>query len=125
MAQKASLAIILTLDYELPQNRYPDVRCYMLEPTLALLEACKAWGAPLTIMVEMGELWAWEKPENEGFRRSIGYDAASAVRDQLVSAVKSGHDVQLHLHPQWLKARWKDGTWQLDYSKYRLPLLAE
>jgi hypothetical protein len=117
------LAIVLSLDYELPQNRHPDIHRYMVEPTQALLEACANCGAKLTIMAEMAELWAWERPENEGFRMSLGYDPAVAVRRQLVQAVKGGHDVQLHLHPQWLGARWSGKRWNLDYAKYRLPLL--
>ena len=115
--------LILTLDYELPQNRRSDIRRYMLEPMQALLEACESCGAKVTIMAEMAELWAWERPENEGFRMSLGYDPAIAVRRQLVQAVKGGHDVQLHLHPQWLGARWSGKQWDLDYAKYRLPLL--
>lgn len=115
--------LILTLDYELPQNRRPDVRRYMLAPTHALLEACAGCGAKVTIMAEMAEVWAWENAANREFRKDLGYDAAALVREQLIGAVRSGHDVQLHLHPQWLAARWSGGNWRLDFSRYRLPLL--
>ncbi|MFH1931758.1 MAG: hypothetical protein ABIN18_09250 [Pseudomonadota bacterium] len=72
-------------------------------------------------MVEIGELWAFEKDENRGFTEYLGYDPAARIQNQLVKVIKQGHDVQLHLHPQWLGAKWTKNGWQLDYSKYRLP----
>jgi hypothetical protein len=93
---------------------------YMINPTENLLRVCHAFGAKLTIMVEIGELWAFEKSANRGFAGHIGYDAAKKIRSQLVQAIKMGHDVQLHLHPQWLGAKWTNNAWQLNYSKYRL-----
>jgi hypothetical protein len=113
--------IILTLDYELPAGGRGDVRQLMVEPTAQLMEICEQYEVKLTIMLEIGELWAFENPANRGFREHLGYDAVAKIRNQLVQAIKRGHDVQLHLHPQWLGARWKQGVWHLDYSKYRLP----
>ena len=112
--------LLLTLDYELPINKPPDVIRYMIEPTEVLLDVCRPFNAKLTIMVEIGELWAFENAANRDFAKHLGYDAAAKIRNQLVRAIKRGHDVQLHLHPQWLGARWKQDVWQLDYSKYRL-----
>lgn len=112
--------LILTLDYELNVNKAPDVMQDMIKPTEALLNICSSFDAKLTIMVEIGELWAFEKAENQGYARFIACDPAERIRDQLVRAVKHGHDVQLHLHPQWIGAKWVKGAWQLDYAKYRL-----
>ena len=112
--------LVLTLDYELPVARGADPRRTMIQPTESILEMCGEVGASLTIMIEIGELWAFEDPANEGFSRSLGYPAAEEIRDQLTHSVSTGHDVQLHLHPHWLRARWGDGHWSLDYSKYKL-----
>jgi hypothetical protein len=116
----ASYCIIITLDYELPTAGQGDVRRHMIDPARALMDVCEGHGAKLTIMVELGELWAFEKSENAGFREHLGYDPAVEIRSQLVEAIRRGHDVQLHLHPQWINARWRGTCWDLDYLHYHL-----
>jgi hypothetical protein len=96
----------------------------MIQPTETLLNICQHIGVKLTIMLEIGELWAFEAVSNRNFADFLGYDPAEEIRNQLVQAVKNGHDVQLHLHPQWLNAKWIKNTWELDYSKYRVTYLS-
>lgn len=112
--------LIMTLDYELPAGGCGDVRRHMIRPTARLLEVCEDAGAHLTIMVEIGELWAFEDRANAAYAEALGYDPAREIREQLADAIARGHDVQLHLHPQWLGARWDGGAWRLDYAHYRL-----
>lgn len=112
--------LIISCDYELPAGGRGDVRRHMIIPTEELLSTCGRVGAKLTIMVDMAELWAFENPVNAGYATYLGYDPAGAIRQQLHSAVVRGHDVQLHLHPQWLNAVWSPPKWQLDYRHYRL-----
>lgn len=112
--------LIITLDYELPADGRGDVRRAMIWPTARLFDICEAHGARLTIMVEMGELWAFEAPANAAYARALGYDPAWDIWEQLGQAVARGHDVQLHLHPQWVGAWWDGARWQLDYAHYRL-----
>jgi hypothetical protein len=111
---------LISLDYELPAGGTGDVLQYIIEPTASLLQLCKSYGAKVTIMVEMGELWAFENTENAGFSRHLGYDSVNEIRSQLVGAIQQGHDVQLHLHPQWINARWNNAHWDLDYAHYKL-----
>jgi hypothetical protein len=111
---------LITLDYELPVNKKPDVMRHIVKPTDDLLRVCEQFGVKVTVMVEIGELWAFEKERNRCFAEYLGYDPGARIRDQLVDAVTMGHDVQLHLHPQWLNARWEGAQWHLDYSKYRV-----
>lgn len=115
-----SFELIITLDYELPAGGEGDVRRQMIAPTAALLDLCEAHRARLTIMAEMGELWAFEDLANAAYGRALGYEPAHLVRGQLAGAVMRGHDVQLHLHPQWIGGRWAGGHWSLDYTHYRL-----
>ncbi len=117
--------LIITLDYELPADGLGDVRRQMINPTRALIEACEEQGAKLTIMLEIGEFWAFDDPRNSAFKRSIGYDPAQEIRDQLTDAVQRGHDVQLHLHPHWLEAAWIQETWHLNYGCYYLTCLED
>jgi hypothetical protein len=113
--------VLITLDYELPAHKAFDVSKFMIKPTNRLIEICQSNGAKLTIMLEIAELWAFEKSENFEFIKLLGYDPARKIRNQLEYAIKLGHDVQLHLHPQWIDAKWMKNSWKLNYDKYRLP----
>ena len=112
--------IIIALDYEISGDGTGDVYHHVLEPTWTLFDVCQQHEAKLTIMVEIGEVWAFEKTENCGFGEHLGYDPGVEIRRQLVEAVQRGHDVQLHLHPQWINARWENRRWVLDYAHYHL-----
>jgi hypothetical protein len=112
--------IVITVDYELRAGGSGDVRRLMIEPTAKLLEACEEHGAKATIMLEVAELWAFEKAANAGYKESLGYDPVVLIRQQLADAVRRGHDVQLQVHPQWVRARWESSRWNLDYAHYQL-----
>jgi hypothetical protein len=112
--------ILITFDYELRAGGCGDVRQLMIGPTAELLETCEKHGAKATLMPEIGELWAFEKPDNAGYKDYLGYDPGLLVRQQLVDAACRGHDVQLQVHPQWIRARWESSRWNLDYAHYQL-----
>lgn len=112
--------ILITLDYELRAGGSGDVRRLMIEPTAKLLDACEEHGAKGTIMLEVAELWAFQKTSNAGYKDSLGYDPVVLIRQQLADAVRRGHDVQLQVHPQWMQARWESSRWNLDYAHYKL-----
>ncbi len=112
--------LIITLDYELPADGRGDVRRHILHPTEQLISVCSRHGARLTILAEAGEFMAMEREENRGYREALGHDPAALVKQQWIEAVQQGHDVQLHLHPQWINARWSGGEWDLDYAHYQL-----
>ena len=42
-----------------------------------------------------------------------GYDPAAELRAQAIDLVKRGHDLQLHLHPEWVGSRFENGRWLL------------
>jgi hypothetical protein len=92
----------------------------MIEPTERLVEVCEKHGAKATIMLEIGELWAFENPKNAGYKDFVGYDPGLLVRQQLVNVARRGHDVQLQVHPQWIRAGWDSSHWNLDYAHYQL-----
>ena len=46
------------------------------------------------------------------------------IKAQLRSLVEQGHRIELHLHPHWLDAVYKNGYWKFpSYAKYRLQTL--
>ncbi|MCK4956929.1 MAG: hypothetical protein KAS49_04790, partial [Candidatus Cloacimonetes bacterium] len=43
-----------------------------------------------------------------------------AIEKQICELVKNGHDVQLHLHPHWLDAKYVNGNWAFNYERFSL-----
>ena len=102
--------LILSLDYEIFGNGAGDVMRDIVEPTNRLLDIFDNHGAKLTIMFEVAEYWAFKQMEE---KLDLGYSPAKAMEEQAQDAIKRGHDVQLHLHPQWIGA-------ELDYHLWRV-----
>jgi hypothetical protein len=113
------LHLLLTLDYEIFGNGAGDVMRDVILPTRRLLDICDRHGAKLTIMFEVGEYGAFERYASQ-LRRDLGYSPAEKMREQALEAVQRGHDVQLHLHPQWIGAEYADQAWRLANSQWRL-----
>ena len=113
------LPLILTLDYETFGSGVGDVMRDVIEPTRRLLSICDKHQAKMTIMFEVGEYWAFERYESQ-LRKDLGYSPWEQMRGQAVDAVQRGHDIQLHLHPQWIGATYNRGAWQLENRYWRL-----
>lgn len=111
--------LILSLDYEIFGNGSGDVRRDMIEPTDRLLTLCNKYGAKVSIMSEVGEYWAMKKAEEIG-SLNLDYSPSREIEKQIKNAVRCGHDVQLHLHPWWIGATFKDNNWQLNPDYFRI-----
>jgi hypothetical protein len=111
--------LILSLDYEIFGNGAGDVMRDVVRPTGRLLDICDRHGATMTILFEVGEYWAFEQYEDR-LRRELGHSPSQIMREQAVEAIRRGHDVQLHLHPQWIGAEYAAGGWRLCHSCWRL-----
>lgn len=108
--------LILTTDYEIFGNGCGDVSTCLIEPTRRMLEICDSFGARLCFFVDVCEIWSFETCADEDIRGN-----AEKIKGQLIEIVKSGHDIQLHLHPQWIDASYENGHWKLNYDLWRLP----
>jgi len=105
--------LILTVDYEIFGNGQGCLHHCVVQPATQLLRVAEQFEAPVTLFAEAAELMAIEE--------QIGPGAVHEVRCQLAESVRGGHDVQLHLHPQWQGARRRpDGDWALDFSRWRI-----
>jgi len=110
--------LILTVDYEVFGNGQGCVKACVTEPAARMMRLADRFGAPVTLFAEAAEFMAME--------RELGASAVRDVRAQLAGAVRAGHDVQLHLHPQWHGAtRRSDGTWDLALELWRIGDLSE
>ena len=109
--RKLKIGLVFTLDYEIHGNGSGEFENWAYFPTAKMLNVFEVYGAKLTIMAEMGHYWAMKRYK-EQFVRDI-----ELFESQLKDAVRRGHDVQLHFHPQWIDAKFEDGSWQLDFSR--------
>lgn len=115
-----SKQFLFTLDYELYGDGSGDVLRNVVEPTQRLLTIAREKGVRYTFFFEVVEYWClkseWERGNTMGYSRN----PVEAMETQMRQAVAEGHDVQLHIHPQWCGAMWQDGRWVVDNSQWRL-----
>lgn len=112
--------IYITLDYELflgdstgtPEN------C-LIKPMEALLDLASEKCVLYTIFVDATYLIRLKQLMNND---SILEDHYKMVVNNIMKCVSNGHDVQLHIHPQWAYSYWdKEGhRWIMDKDHYKL-----
>jgi hypothetical protein len=109
------LSLIFTLDYEIHGNGDGSPAQLMVEPTDRMLRLFDQYGAKLTIMADVGEILRFR-----AYRQEVGQDdfQYEAIVEQLRRAVRTGHDVQLHIHSSYFNAKCQNGRWDQDWSEY-------
>ncbi|MCU0645148.1 MAG: hypothetical protein MUC94_12920 [bacterium] len=122
---KNRFTILPTLDYELFGNGSGDVLKNVVIPTSKILKICEQLDCRMTIFVDILEFIRVRDAQQAGKLPHLNYDAWKIVTEQLRNAYSMGHDIQLHLHPQWYAAEYKDGRWQLDVTVWRFPALID
>jgi hypothetical protein len=116
------IKIIFTSDYEIHGNGDGCPYELMVEPTDRMLRQFDQYGARLTIMADVAEILKFKDYAEEYGRDDYHYEKVAA---QLRDAIRTGHDVQLHLHASYFNATFEKGRWRQDWSEYdfaRLPL---
>jgi peptidoglycan/xylan/chitin deacetylase (PgdA/CDA1 family) len=108
---------IFTIDYEIYGNGEGSLKELVYEPTQRLKDIFDRAGAKIVVFVETAELEKIETTETDF--------AIKEVKRQLQELYVQGHEIALHLHPQWCNARYLHGKWVLDYSEYNLCALPE
>lgn len=108
--------VVLSVDYEIFGNGEGDVRQHVVRPTERMARLCEKYGMPLTVFFEVEEYLAFER-HREALIASLGFDPAALIREQIISLAAAGHDIQLHLHPEWYEADFRDGEWHLRREK--------
>ena len=98
----AKINLIITADYEVYGNGSGCVINCLIKPTDELLKVANRYKIPVTFFVDVCEIWAFEAVEEAGLW-DLDYSPSALIKEQLKNAIKDGHDVQLHFHPQWLE----------------------
>jgi len=112
--------LILTFDYELFGDGTGDVFTHIIDPTNTILDLCHKQGIKTTIFFEALEYLKlkeeWESGNNMGYKKN----PVKAIEKQIQHAAIDGHDIQLHIHPQWHNAKYVNDQWQLNFNNWRL-----
>lgn len=110
--------IFITLDYELFLNdRTGTVGNCLVTPVRELQNICDRYGIHYTVFVDAAYLYMLNKLKGEN--RELAKDFED-VCDNLRLIRGKGHDIELHIHPQWYFSRYENGEWQLDWDHYRM-----
>jgi hypothetical protein len=115
------LRLIFTLDYEIHGNGEGCSHELMVEPVTRLLRLFEEYGAPLTIMADIAEILKFKEYAEEHGHDDYHYHQVVA---QLQAAVSRGHDVQLHIHSSYFKARHDGRRWVQEMAEYDIARLS-
>ena len=112
------MKILLTLDYELfLGERTGTVEKCLVQSMKQLLRQVDKTGVKFTLFVDAAYLYKLRE-------LSCKFPSLSAdlqvVKAELQALVKAGHDVQLHIHPQWYYSTFDGHRWELDQRHYKL-----
>ena len=104
-----TIYLALTHDWELRGDGSGDIEKIQFAPLRRLLEIYAKFGARTTILPDVMQQLAFRRYEdvNPELKR-LGDSWDQHLRE----AFLQHHDIQLHLHPQWLNAEYENGNWQ-------------
>ncbi len=104
--------LVLSVDHEIFGNGPLDMRRHIVEPAERMARISEKFGMVLTVFFEFEEYLVFER-ERKALMATWGYDPAEESRAQPIDQIKRGHDLQLHLHPEWVGSRFDGGRWIL------------
>ena len=112
------MKLLLTLDYELFLGSKTGTvdRC-LIKPLNSYLEAVCCYGVYFTIFVDAAYLYMLEKHKDEYDNLKLDYEK---IVQHLRWLHQLGHDIQLHIHPQWYFSTFDGKEWHLDTKHYKL-----
>ena len=116
--------VYLTFDYEVFGDGAGSYIEDVVSPMSEILKVCDSKNIKSTIFFEILEyLRINESWSNEKFNT---YDSnpCEAVKKQIHQAYMNGHQIELHIHPQWYDAELKEGKWLLDMKNWSLGLFS-
>lgn len=112
--------LILTFDYELFGDGSGNVFTHIIEPTNKILDICNKHNIKTTVFFEVLEYMKLKEEWDKGNTMGYSVNPIEAIEKQIQHAALLGHDIQLHIHPQWHNAKYVNDKWVLDFSNWRL-----
>jgi len=107
------LNIIITVDYEIFGNGTGDFKEHVIKPMDRILDICNEHSVSISIMFEVMEYIAVKKYDDQ-LREDLGYSPKEKMEEQINRAYSNGHDIQLHIHPQFRNMKYNGKKFVLD-----------
>lgn len=114
---------ILTFDYELFGSGRGDVFKHLINPTKYILLILDQLNIKATFFIEQLEIDALIGLKYHYDTSTQEYKNAVSIEEQLKEIALQGHDMQLHIHPQWHNAIYENKTWKLNFDWWRFSKL--
>jgi hypothetical protein len=108
---KPTIHLALTHDWELRGDGSGDIEEIQFAPLRKLLQIYAKFGARTTILPDVMQQMAFRRCESKHPNLK---PLADSWEEHARAALRQGHDIQLHLHPQWRNAVYANGVWQLN-----------
>lgn len=107
------LNVAITFDYELfLGENFASNSEVLFAPTAKILDILDKYGVKATFFVDVCSAFQHKK---------FGiYSFTEQFEEQIKNMVSRGHDVQLHIHSNWLYSEYEQGKWEINREKYRL-----
>ena len=110
--------LILTVDYELFfGDDAGTVENCMIRPVKRLMEVLEVYGGKMTVFWDILHFYRLKQLEDEV--DDLRFDR-ELIQKQIQELLIHGHDVQMHIHPHWLDARWENRKWRFTYERFAI-----
>jgi hypothetical protein len=107
---KPKIFLALTDDWELRGNGSGDIEQLQFHPMRQLVDIYNTHGIRASFNAELMQQLIFRKHQAQYPPLKEMADAWDEIVRQ---TFKQGYDIQLHIHPQWHNAEYKDGKWHL------------
>jgi len=105
-----TIHLALVDDWELSGNGSGDVRRLQFEPLRRLVSIYNRLGIRGSFNAEVMQQLTFRQYQNEHRELKTWADEWDNI---VRGTFRQGHDIQLHIHPQWQNAEYIDGNWKL------------
>jgi len=106
-----TIYLALTHDWELRGDGSGDIEQIQFAPLRKLLEIYRKHKARTTFLPDVMQQIRFRQLESEHPELKSWSDKWD---EHVREAFRQGHDIQLHVHPQWHDGRYEDGRWHLN-----------
>jgi peptidoglycan/xylan/chitin deacetylase (PgdA/CDA1 family) len=112
------MKILLTLDYEMFLGKNPGtIQNNLILPIGKILKEASKYNIKLTIFVDAAYLFILNKFSS---RNEELLDDYNQIVQNLLEINEQGHDIELHVHPQWFYSDYENSKWHLDHKHYKI-----
>ena len=115
-----TIHLALVDDWELSGNGSGDIRQLQFEPMRRLVSIYNRLGIHGSFNAEVMQQITFRQHQDQHKELK---ELADEWDDTVRETFRQGHDIQLHVHPQWQNAEYHDGRWKLtsDWSILNYP----